>query len=138
MSAALMPHVATQFDGHGPYWAAWSPIHSAHTDHIVWLAEPVLPNPAYYRWADDAEVEREHLTLDVGAVGELLFASGQDPDALDDVSAAAVVDAELQRVGMDMTECCALVGADLAEHWEDARRFDRCTIRAAQLLGITP
>jgi hypothetical protein len=137
MTAATLPLVATRFDGHGPYWAAWSPIHAGPNDNIVWLAEARLPNPRYYRWATDAEVSAEHVTLDVGAVSELLFASGMDPDALDDDAAFAVIAAELQRVGCDMLACTGEVGAELAEHWEHTGRFNACTIRAARLRGVS-
>lgn len=137
MSTPTLPLVATTFDGHGPYWAAWSPIHSGPTHNIVWLAEPRLPNTAYYRWATDAEVEGDHITLSAGDVAELLFTSRVDPDALDDAAAAAIVDAELQRVGMDMRACCAEVGAELAEHWEDCRRFNRCVTVASRLCGVS-
>lgn len=138
MTTPTLPLVATRIDGDGPYWAAWSPIHSGSTDGIVWLSEPQLPNPAYYRWATDAEVTCDHVTLNVGALAELVFLSGTDPDALDDDGVMAIVGTMLRRLGCDMRECAAEVGDLMGAGRETTGPlFNRCVTRAARLLGVS-
>lgn len=135
MTTSILPRVAALVWDSGPYYAARSTVHAPDESNVVWLPAPVLPDSTF-RWATDDEIRREHVTLDVGAISELLFASGADPDALDDDGVMAAVDAMLRRVHCNMLACSGVVGEALATRWECTWKFDRCVIRAARLLAV--
>lgn len=137
MTASTLPRVAALVWDSGPYYAARSIVHGPDESNVVWVPSPALPD-ATFRWAEDAEVRSEHVTLDVRVLSELLFASGADPAALDNDEAMAAVDGVLRRVHCDMTRCSAEVCAAMAERWECAGAwFDGCVIRAARMLEVT-
>lgn len=134
---ASMPHVVTTLDASGRPWfgAAWDAL-APDEENVIWLAEPhLIPG---HHWAEPSQV-RGGMTLDVAAVAELLaHALDTDPDALDDAAAVAIVARELDRVGCDMQRVCLEVQADSDDHYDGGRRFARCLIVAARLIGTTP
>jgi len=134
MTTSTLPRVAALVWDAGPYYAARSILHAPDESNIVWLARPVLPHESF-RWAEDAEVRREHVTLDAGAFAELVFISGADPDALDDDGVMAVADAMLRRLRCNMRECAAEVGEAMGEGRETTGAlFFRCVTRTSRLL----
>jgi hypothetical protein len=129
-----MPRVVTVLDASGHPWfgAAWNGS-AADENNVIWLAEPVLI-PGHH-WAEPSQV-RGGLTLNVAAVTELLaHALDIDPDTLDDDAVVAIVARELDRTGCDMERVCLEVQADSDDHYDGGRRFARCVIVAARLVG---
>ncbi len=137
MTASTLPRVAALVWDSGPYYAARSIVHGPDESNVVWVPSPALPD-ATFRWAEDAEVRSEHVTLDVGVLAELVFLSGTDPDALDDDGVMAVADAMLRRLHCNMRECAAEVGELMGAGRETTGPlFNRCVIRAARMREVT-
>lgn len=133
---SALPMVASKVEGWGPYWAAWSPIYSGPNSNIVWLSEPRLPNERYYRWATDAEVEGEHITLTEASITALLFIDGVEPADLDETSAAAVIGRALNACGCDLNTCAAEAAGQLYDNLGDCGRWTRCRTVAAALMPV--
>lgn len=138
MSTATLPLVAGLVRNEGPFYAAHSLIAPVLGDErdVVWLAKPVLTDPAM-RWATDDEVLSAHITLDLTTLAELLAHDlTLNPDTLVLAEAAAVIDRQLAAVRCDMDRCCLEVLADQAEHYDGGQRISRCLLAAERLLGI--
>jgi hypothetical protein len=137
MSIATLPLVAADLCSDGPWFAAHNVQTVNPTDRdVVWLTVPELPSDAF-RWALDNEVMREHATLDLAAVTELLFCSTLDPDdhpSPDEIRDALVrqLDACHCRIGL----CLLRVATAAGDHPEAAaERMTWCIDLAAIVLN---
>lgn len=132
MSILSMPHAVSTTAGFPVYF-----MRSASNDVTFMRYEPTLPD-ATFRWAEPSEVKGECMPLDAGHVADLLFASGVDPEAMDDEVAIRTVDQVLNETHCNAAACDAYS----ASYWDDdppaaILRMTACVIRAARLLGVS-
>ena len=135
-----LPKVAADLDHNGRAWFAARFTVSTDPDvsNVVWRSVPSLLD-ATMRWAEPGEVDTEHVTLDMTAVAELLYASQLDPgDDIDTDALAGLVLAQVNRWHCDLSGPIAVLAQDAGDHPEAcARRMSWCVTCAARLLGVS-
>ena len=139
MTTSTLPRVAADLYGSGVPWYAARLVHDADPDarNVLWRPVPFLLDDSM-RWATDAEVQSQHITLDAVTIAKLLCAdSSIDPAApLSDTAIRVVLDHELTACHCDVRVSEDQLAQEYGDHPETTQpRMAACLALAEQLLG---